>query len=231
MVPSLHPQLAKIVRAVRVSNELSKVASAEAALTKVAVDAEIFGMANFSVKTASISNPVQEMANKMSELAISIYGFNKLSGWFGPDKSKNHFEPNKYFVQQLQDSAKELKEMDPRNNKPADTVIAGRHGYILYNAKAGMPKDTTRPTKGMSVVYRPTATGELSSLLDNPKTAAVTMNPILADAATKMATVGAIEGLLNLLPNTLSEETQKLAMEIRALNRGYGATILNDLLV
>jgi len=57
------------------------------------------------------------------------------------------------------------------------------------------------------------------------------MNPILADAATKMATVGAIEGLLNLLPNTLSEETQKLAMEIRALNRGYGATILNDLLV
>jgi hypothetical protein len=142
MVPSLHPQLAKIVRAVRVSNELSKVASAEAALTKVAVDAEIFGMANFSVKTASISNPVQEMANKMSELAISIYGFNKL------------------------------------------------------------------------------AANEVA-----------TMNPILADAATKMATVGAIEGLLNLLPNTLSEETQKLAMEIRALNRGYGATILNDLLV
>lgn len=141
MVPTLHPQLAKIVRAVRVSDSLSKVASTEAATAKAMVDAEIFGMANFSVKTASVANPVQEMANKMAELGVSLYGFNKLAS----------------------------------------------------NERA-------------------------------------TPNPILTDAATKLATVGAIEGMLNLLPSYLSPETQKLAMEIRALNRGYGVQILSDLL-
>lgn len=141
MVPTLHPQLAKIVRAVRVSDNLSKLASADAATAKALVDAEIFGMASFSVKTASVSNPMREMANKMVELGVGVFGLHKLA-----------------------------------SQQPA------------------------------------------------------TPNPILSDAVTKLATVGAIEGMLNLLPNTLSPETQKLAMEIRALNRGYGVQILSDLL-
>jgi hypothetical protein len=141
MVPSLHPQVVKVIRAVKTSGELSKIAGEQAMLAKVAIDAGIFGMANFSVKTASVADPIQDTANKMAELAVSVYGFNKL------------------------------------------------------------------------------ATSEVA-----------TPNPILRDAISKMATVGAIEGMLNQLPSNVSEETQKLAMEIRALNRGYGVTILNDLL-
>jgi hypothetical protein len=49
---------------------------------------------------------------------------------------------------------------------------------------------------------------------------------LLADAVTKMATVGAIDGLLGMLPSTLSPEATKLACELRAINRGYGVALL-----
>lgn len=45
----------------------------------------------------------------------------------------------------------------------------------------------------------------------------------------KLAAVGTIEGMLDLLPDTLDEETQKLASEIRMLNRSYGVHLLYGL--
>jgi hypothetical protein len=51
----------------------------------------------------------------------------------------------------------------------------------------------------------------------------------LKDGIAKLATVGAIEGLLSLVPNTLSEDATKLAAELRALNRHYGAKLLHEL--
>lgn len=51
----------------------------------------------------------------------------------------------------------------------------------------------------------------------------------LEEAAHKMATVGAVEGILNTLPGGLSEDAIKLAAEIRALNRAYGVKILGEL--
>lgn len=196
MVPTLHPQLAKIVRAVRVSDNLSKVASAEAAAAKALVDAEIFGMASFSVKTASVSNPMREMANQMAELAVGVYGFNKLSASvFDREHWKEVGRKNTpNFLLPLTDSI--------------DTIFS--------------PKASARDVASAAL--------QLHTGIGLPKTAHVTANPILADAVTKLATVGAIEGMLNLLPDTLSPETQKLAMEIRVLNRGYGVQILSDLL-
>lgn len=49
------------------------------------------------------------------------------------------------------------------------------------------------------------------------------------EAVTKLATVGVIEGILDALPSTLSENAQKLAAEIRILNRGYGTQLLREL--
>jgi hypothetical protein len=49
------------------------------------------------------------------------------------------------------------------------------------------------------------------------------------EAITKLATVGVIEGILDALPDTLSEDAQKLAAEIRILNRGYGTQLLREL--
>lgn len=51
----------------------------------------------------------------------------------------------------------------------------------------------------------------------------------LQEALQKMATIGAIEGLLNLVPSTVSEDTVKLAAELRAINRHYGAKLLHEI--
>jgi len=190
MVPSLHPQVVKVIRAVKTSGELSKIAGEQAMLAKVAIDAGIFGMANFSVKTASVADPIQDTANKMAELAVSVYGFNKIAHPMSDQEMKA-----------VMGGFNNLGFKDPVHGKPANYV-------------------QQRPQGGFEIGYRE----------PQAKTAVVTMNPILRDAISKMATVGAIEGMLNQLPGNVSEETQKLAMEIRALNRGYGVTILNDLL-
>lgn len=45
----------------------------------------------------------------------------------------------------------------------------------------------------------------------------------------KLATVGTIESMLDMLPTTLDGETQKLAAELRVLNRSYGVHLLHEL--
>lgn len=60
---------------------------------------------------------------------------------------------------------------------------------------------------------------------DSPKTAEDESH-ILDDAMSKLATVVAIECMLDSVQDTVSEETQKLAAELHALNRGYGMQIL-----
>ena len=152
MIPPLHPRLAKIAHSVKVSAILEKLAEVhedenvreKAAAAKVSVDTAIFGMAHFTidthVKTAAAENPVQHSANTMAELALGLYGFDKLS---------NH--------ELVEDS------------------------------------------------------------------------PFLQEALQKIATVGAIEGLLNLVPPTISEDAVKLAAELRAINRHYGAKLLHEL--
>lgn len=52
---------------------------------------------------------------------------------------------------------------------------------------------------------------------------------LLKEASEKLAAVGYLDEMFNQLPSTLSEETQKLAQEIRALNRGYGIHLLHEL--
>jgi hypothetical protein len=52
---------------------------------------------------------------------------------------------------------------------------------------------------------------------------------VVEEALEKLATVGTIEGMLDLLPDTLDDETQKLASEIRVLNHSYGVHLLHGL--
>lgn len=152
MLTPLHPRLVKIARSVQTSAFLEKLAEThkdaivreKAAAAKMSVDTAIFGMAHFTidthVKTAAAKNPIQHSADTMTELALGLYGFDKLSS----------HEP-------VKDSA------------------------------------------------------------------------FLREALQKIATVGAIEGLLNLVPATVSEGTVKLAAELRAINRHYGAKLLFEL--
>lgn len=150
MAPNLHPQLAKIAQAVRLSTELEKLAGAapeqearvKAATAKVRIDDEIFGMVGFSLKTASAdtTHPVQRASNEFAELAVGLHSLHKLGA------------------------------SDP---EPADGA--------------------------------------------------------LAEATAKLATVGAIERMLSILPKNMSPAAEKLATELRVINRSYGVAIMNDL--
>ena len=62
----------------------------------------------------------------------------------------------------------------------------------------------------------------------SPKTAADDQT-LLDEAHEKLATVGMVDELLADLPDDLSEDANKLAFEIRTLNRGYGVHLLNEL--
>jgi hypothetical protein len=153
MIPPLHPRLAKIAHLVKSSNVLEKLATQyddalvreKAAEAKVHLDALIFGSACFSVnsqeKTAAAENPIQHTAEKMAELALSLYGMEKMAAH--------------------------------------------------------------------------------ESVEDNE---------VLQEAMQKLATVGAIEGLLDTLPGTMSGEAAKLANELRVVNRSYGTQILGEVI-
>jgi hypothetical protein len=159
-------------------------------------------MANFSVKTASVADPVQDTANKIAELAVSVYGFNKLSSIYNDHTDRKMRE----FIMQIRKEAGQDKSDEPFHI--ATSSLSAHYTTKTDQLDYHFPGEKHHRKVGSDV----------------------TMNPILEDAISKMATVGAIEGMLNQLPSNVSEETQKLAMEIRALNRGYGVTILNDLL-
>jgi hypothetical protein len=93
MVPYLNPRLAQIHRAVRTSAALNKFASTaadqadreKAAMLKVLVDSEVFGMAHFSmashVKTAVEKNPVVFSATAMANAAVGLYSMHKTAGF------------------------------------------------------------------------------------------------------------------------------------------------------
>ena len=49
------------------------------------------------------------------------------------------------------------------------------------------------------------------------------------DAIEKLATVGLIDALLDEVPGNVSDETKKLASEIKILNRGYGVKLLYEI--
>ena len=63
---------------------------------------------------------------------------------------------------------------------------------------------------------------------DTPKMASADED-LLNEASEKLAAVGMLDELLNDLPKSLSEDTLKLAQEIRASNRGYGIHLLSEL--
>ena len=69
----------------------------------------------------------------------------------------------------------------------------------------------------------------LHRMTTDEKAASADHQEIMDEAVTKLATVGVIEGILDLLPDTLSDDAQKLATEIRILNRGYGTQLLREL--
>jgi len=69
----------------------------------------------------------------------------------------------------------------------------------------------------------------LGETQEPPKQASAGEDMLPEDALQKLATVGAIEALLDDALPRLEGEAQKLAMEVQALNRGYGVKLLFEL--
>jgi hypothetical protein len=70
---------------------------------------------------------------------------------------------------------------------------------------------------------------DLGGEQEPPKQASTNEDALSEDALQKLATVGAIEALLDDVLPSLEGEAQKLATEVQALNRGYGVELLYEL--
>lgn len=120
--------------------------------------------------------------------------------------------------------------------------VVGAGGYLLHRTKM-KADEIARDTRNkiLQAALGAGAVGGglygLHKLLESrepSKTASVSKiaedeTHVLDDAMAKLATVAAIECLLDNIPETVPENTQKLAAELRALNRGYGMRILYSL--
>ena len=80
---------------------------------------------------------------------------------------------------------------------------------------------------GLYGLHRLTGGGPLGG--NPPETKQAALDQLPAEIIEKLATVGLIDALLDQLPKTLPADEVKLAAEIRALNRGYGITLLYEI--
>ncbi len=70
--------------------------------------------------------------------------------------------------------------------------------------------------------------GGLIDKIRGPKQASANSS-LPDDAIEKLATVGMIDALMDEVANGVSDETKKLAAEIKILNRGYGVKLLHEI--
>lgn len=106
-----------------------------------------------------------------------------------------------------------------------DDEIFGMVGFSLKTAE----EDHTHPMQKAANAFAELAVG-LHSLHKFGLAVSEEADAQLQKAAEKLATVGVIEEILNMLPQTLSPEAEKLAAELRVVNRSYGVAIMNDLM-
>jgi len=125
-------------------------------------------------------------------------------------------------------------------------VPAGLAGTALLHSAEEKAKRTTSDVRnkvlqtalglagvgtGLYGLHRLAGGESVGGLIDKIKgqKSASADNTLPADAIEKLATVGVIEALLDEVPASVSDETKKLAAEIRVLNRGYGIKLLYEI--
>ena len=217
MVPDLHPRLVEVYRSVSTSTQLEKIAESndpavreKAIQVKIAVDAEIFDF----IKTAL--NPwAKKVLTGMAvgggaSVPAGLTGAALLHG--AEEKAKR--------------TATDIR------NKVLQTALglAGIGGglYGLHRLSGGAPLgELIDKVKGQGAVPEQPSMQEQSMVPDQKQ--ASDDSALLNDVIEKLATVGIIDALLDEVPDSVSDETKKLAAEIKILNRGYGVNLLYEI--
>lgn len=213
----VHPRLVDIQRGVRTAKRLEKIAAHYAddpevieklANAKVRVEAEVFGLikqaAGGMVRRFFSSAPGKAFGKSLG-IGAGLAVPTALTGAYLLGKGREEAERTAEAVR----------------NK----VLQGALGVAgIGLGSYGLGRALGAPANPMEWLQQPTAAaGKTASAKDaNDKER-------LAEAVEKLATVGALESMLDLLPDTLDAETTKLAAEIRVLNRSYGIHILHEL--
>ena len=209
MLPKLPPRLVDIFRSVSTSARLEKIAASKnpvvqekASLVKIAVDAEIFAL----IKTAM--NPWTKKV--LTGMAVSG-GAAVPAGLTGAALLHGAEE-------KAQRTTSDIR------NKVLQTALGlagiGTGLYGLHRLSGGESVggliDKIKGQNPEQVQGQ-----DLKSASDN--------NALSEDSIEKLATVGVIDALLDEVPASVSDETKKLATEIRILNRGYGVRLLYEI--
>ena len=210
MIP-IHPKVPAIHRGVRTSKRLGKLAQAYAndpevlekiAQAKILVDAEVFGLIKEASKAGWLG---RFLASKPGALAA------KTTAVAAPIAGLGYLTGSHLL-------SKGREETERAAEAVRNKVLQGALGV------AGIGLGTYGLGRLMGAPESP------MDWLKSPKQAsAVDPQERIEEAIEKLATVGAIEGMLDTLPENLDQETTKLAAELRVLNHEYGIHILNEL--
>lgn len=207
----IHPNVPNIHRSVRTSKRLAKLAKAYAddqevlekiAQAKIRVDDEIFEMIKHASKAGWLS---RFFASKPGALAAKTTAVAAPVAGLGYLTGSSLLSKGRETAEQTAEAVR---------NK----VLQGALGV------AGIGLGTYGLGRLMGAPESP------MDWLKSPKQAStVDSESRIKEAIEKLATVGAVEGMLDMLPEKLDNETTKLATEIRLMNREYGIHILNEL--
>jgi hypothetical protein len=119
---------------------------------------------------------------------------------------------------------------DPAEREKAAALKVLVDSEVFGMAHFSMAPHVKTATEKNPVVLSATAMANAAVALHSLKKTAGDETARLEEAVEKLAAVGTIEGMLNALPPNTSADVQKLAVEVRALNRAYGVHVLNELL-
>lgn len=209
MLPKYSAALIRIMRSVDTSKRLEKIAQdfkddaevfEKACAVKVAIDAEVFNM----VKEAGIFSEL----GKRSLIGAA----------YGTGAALPVALGGSYLLDRAGEETKETTE-DIRNKVLHTALGLGGIGaglYGLHRLVGGEPLDINRLSE------------EKAPGLPAEKRAAYAGNHA-EELVEKLATVGMVDDMLDRVDSvSLSEDAQKLAAELRVLNRGYGVQLLYE---
>lgn len=239
--PYLHPQIMQVYHSVSASMKLQKLASLypdnddlqeKIGQLRDAVEEELFSL----TKTAGISTLLRNAGtgvgkwygrrNPLTQSALLAAGPTAIVGGTG-------YGVGSSLLDQAHEQAKDLT-ADIRNKVlqgAAGAAGIGLGAYGLHQLMSGDDKkeeqveDESKQEGSSPLGFLPGIFGKKSSAV---KTAAEERETV-SDAIEKLATVGAIEAVLDQEIENGDEERSKTAEELRRINRGYGVRILFDL--
>jgi len=219
----LHPKLSIIHRSAQASKRLEKIAAhytddaevlAKLAAAKAALDAEVFALIKRAGLWGSLGKGVAIGSGVGAGLSVPAY----LTGSALFEKGR--------------DTARETA-ADIRNK-----VLQGALGVAAAGAGVyGLSNLLSKKTGGGSNDFANSLLGGVFGGAKNtpapvsspPQKLAADASAQKLEALEKLATVGAIEAMLDNLPGNIDEETRKHAAEVQVLNRSYGVHLLNEL--